>query len=195
MRGGSRWGAGRPAQKGRIGSLLFIDIQQFVSRGLLVRGNYFSWSWNLGEELSGSMSVRVNSLSQISLEYNQQDDGESKIVSYQVYIERTPCNFGGSRPWLICPHSGRRVKKLYYLRGGWYARECLRVGYASQSEDVVARMWRRKHKIESKLSEELIKPKGMRWGTYKRLISKWNEAEERLDTACFQNLSGLMGFI
>jgi len=193
MRGGSRWGAGRPAHKGRIGSLLFIDIQQFVSRGLLVPGYFFSWNWSMGGKPSGSLGVNVKSERYITLEYTQQEDGESKSVSYPIYIERTPCYFGGTRPWFICPQSGRKVRKLYYLRGRWYARTCLRVGYASQSEDVVARMWRRKAKLETRLAEGVEKPKGMHWSTYNRIIDKWNEAESRLDYDCIMRLGRLMG--
>jgi len=193
MRGGSRWGAGRPAHKGQIGSLLFLDIQQFVSRGLLISGNFFSWSWNLGGEPSGSIGVRVNSPNQITLEYTRQNDEETKSVSYPISIDRTSCNFGGSRPWLICPHSGRRVGKLYYLRGGWYARKCLRVGYASQSEDVIARIWRRKGKLEARLAEDMEKPKGMHWQTYNKIIDNWNDAENLLNHTFVECVGRLMG--
>jgi hypothetical protein len=38
----------------------------------------------------------------------------------------TPCNFGGMRPWLVCPDCERRCAKLYWFaRGGDYRR-----GYA-----------------------------------------------------------------
>ena len=37
---------------------------------------------------------------------------------YPVSMVTTPCRFGGSRWWWVCPATGRRVGKLYLPNGG-----------------------------------------------------------------------------
>ncbi len=94
------------------------------------------------------------------------------------------------------PHSRRRVRKLYYLRGEWYSQKCLRFGYANQSEDVVARMWRRKAKLEARLDDDMEKSKGMHWDTYHRIINKWNETtENRVNYAFVKHMRQLMSVV
>src|SRR5438067_1578826 len=36
-----------------------------------------------------------------------------------IGVARTPCNLGGTRPWLICPGCGGRVAKLHRVGGRW----------------------------------------------------------------------------
>lgn len=61
--------------------------------------------------------------------------GEGTEYEYRVPLEYTPCNFGGVRPWFLCPGRGcrDRVGKLHRpLSGDVFAcRECHGLGYAS----------------------------------------------------------------
>ena len=34
-------------------------------------------------------------------------------VTQAIFLDWTPCNYGGHRPWLICMGCGRRVAKIY----------------------------------------------------------------------------------
>ena len=49
-------------------------------------------------------------------------------------LEWTPCNFGGERPWFICPGEGcgRRVAILYGPTLPLLCRQCRGLVYASQ---------------------------------------------------------------
>jgi len=95
-----------------------------------------------------------------------------------VYLDWTPCNFGGHRPWFLCPaHAcGRRVAIIY--GGGIFAcRHCYQLAYASQRETADDRAARRANKIRERLGWEpgilnpkgWEKPKGMHWKTFERL--------------------------
>ena len=49
-----------------------------------------------------------------------------------IRLEWTPCTFGGSRPWFLCPGCGRRVAILYGPGLPLECRVCRGLGYASQ---------------------------------------------------------------
>ncbi len=201
--GGSRYGAGRPGWKRKAEASLAFDVRHIARKRLLNPGAWFSWSWtnNHGEN-AGSIRVRVA------------DDPERVILSYQwtpyghdprdvecsLWIDRTPCNYGGSRPWIICPSCGRRCAVVYFgAPGGRYAcRRCVRVAYYSQSEDLMDRAWRKQRKIERKLASGAgdwngwQKPKGMHLKTFDRLRQGIIECEQQKDFAlvAFMNRMG-----
>jgi hypothetical protein len=194
MRGGSRYGSGRPCWHGKAEHYRKIDIQRWAREGRLKAGNYFGWCWTLDDEQVGSIGVLVDNEYSLTLKHSRQnDEGERENISSPIRLERTSCHFGGSRIWFTCPHCGRRAANLYLAKNGWFCRKSLRLTYASQSEDVKDRMWRRKRKLESKLLEDMEKPKGMHWETYNRIIDKWNDTEIRLDYAFVQHMGRLMG--
>jgi Zn-finger protein len=96
-----------------------------------------------------------------------------------VYLDWTPCHFGGQRPWFLCPAHGcgRRVALLY---GGaiFACRHCHQLTYQSQRESHYQRAGRKVDKIIERLGRASDdncwpeKPKNMRWRTYHRLISQ-----------------------
>ena len=102
-------------------------------------------------------------------------DGVPK--AQHVPLLHTACNYGGSRPWFACPACARRVGVIFLRRGGFYCRSCARVGYYSQSEDGLGRVWRRQAKVEARLGEDLARPKGMHHATYARLLEVVNQCE------------------
>jgi len=66
-----------------------------------------------------------------------------------VTLEWTSCNFGGNRPWFICPNAGcdRRVAVLH-AAGKWFpCRHCYDLSYERQREDKMHRALRRAQKI------------------------------------------------
>ncbi len=56
-------------------------------------------------------------------------------VAARLGLAWTPCNYGGSRPWFLCPGAGcgRRVAILYGPTSPPLCRLCLGLAYASQS--------------------------------------------------------------
>ena len=70
------------------------------------------------------------------------------------------------------------------MRAGRFAcRHCQRVSYASQSNDMLDRMWRKQSKIEARLGAHWQRPKGMRYKTYDRLMKELLACEDRREQA------------
>jgi hypothetical protein len=125
--------------------------------------------------------------------------GERARVVYdfadvRIAIERTPCNYGGTRTWWSCPSCERRCGVLYGPShdGQFSCRMCLNLGYASDSEDRFDRMERKQRKLEAALGVHdndyrgmrrwtLVaeKPKRMHWSTYDTI--QWRIAMARSD--------------
>lgn len=187
-KGGMRWGAGRPAHKGKAESLMRLDVRDLARRGALSAGHSGSWSWHNSHtgEHTGSIGYRVDD-GAVSLSYTL--GGTPK--SQRVPILRSPCNYGAPRPWFGCPHCSARVAVIYMRRGGFYCRKCSQVSYYSQSEDAIGRAWRVQQKAEAKLGEGWVRPKGMHGKTHERLLGiicwceDMREAELARFVSCF----------
>ena len=111
---------------------------------------------------------------------------EWEDVREPVSLEWTPCNFGGKRPWFVCPgdRCGRRVAILYGPGKYFLCRHCSDLRYESQREDKKDRALRRAQKIRQRLggSANMMepfpdRPKEMHHDTYMRLRSEHDEAE------------------
>jgi hypothetical protein len=184
-KGGSRYGAGRPAYKVKGEQLQRIDVRIWARKGLLTGNRFFSWSWNRGGEPTGSIGVNVTSQSAVTLDYSLTYDGERRSISERVELIYKPCNFGGARPWFECPRCARLVAVLFMRSGRFACRHCQRVAYSSQSEDVMARTWRAQRRIEERVGEGWQRPKGMRRRTYERLLDGLEDCRQRRDEAFF----------
>ncbi|MFA5041432.1 MAG: hypothetical protein WC464_07350 [Bdellovibrionales bacterium] len=193
MRGGSRYGAGRPCWHGKAEHHRKIDIRRWAHEGRLRAGNYFGWGWTRDGEQVASIGVLVDGEYSLTLKYTRLNDNEEREnFAFPIRLEQTPCHFGGTRIWFTCPHCGRKAANLYFTRNGWFCRKSLRLTYACQSEDFMGRMHRRIAKLESKLEDEWIKPRNMHRKTYDRLIEKLSDAESRLDFAFLQRMGSLL---
>jgi hypothetical protein len=157
-----------------------LDVRQFQRDGLLEDGKSFGWSWTRNGEKIASIQVKVGA-NRVILDYrHQHGDREWKSVNYPVKIEWMPCNYGGLRAWFRCPANGcgRRVAKIFLGSAGIFAcRHCYRLVYASQRESTDDRATRQAGKIRDRLSWQPgifnghgIKPKGMHWQTYQRMV-------------------------
>lgn len=182
-RGGARWGAGRPGHKAIGEQLQRVDVRLWARRGDLSKPGHFVWTWRRGEERAGSVSVWVNSPQSVTLKYVLTVNGNQQTVSNHIGLDHVPCRFGGTRPWFTCPCCARRVALLYLHRGRFACRHCQRVAYASQSEDEMARMWRKQSRLEARLGDHWTRPKGMRQRTYQRLFDAMLDCEQRREMA------------
>lgn len=181
-KGGTRYGAGRPGWHRKAESCLRLDVRELARRGML-GGGHFGWHWTntrTGERV-GSISVWVKQ-HDMELAYSAND----KPVAQTIGLERTPCPFGGSRPWLRCGHCHRRVAVVFFGGGRFACRRCNRVVYTSQSEDGIGRGWRRQAKLEARLGENWTRPPGMRQATYKRIRERLFDCEEQRDAALYE---------
>lgn len=178
--------------KRTTGNCREIDINRWNREGMLAPGYMGLWAWTDREtgERSASIAVKVYTTEAVQLIYTVTRQGEEpRKINYQVPITWTRCNYGGRRPWFICPQCGRRVGKLY--AGGVYflCRHCHNLTYRSSQEsgDQFAKAMRHVVRIRRKLGsyETRIdaptpdKPKGMHWRTYWRLVMELYEAEAK----------------
>ncbi len=68
---------------------------------------------------------------------------------YAIAVVTTPCNYGGSRHWFLCPlpKCQRRCKKLYLCNEGVFIRRtCLDLAYTTQNrcklDRIIDKKWR-----------------------------------------------------
>jgi hypothetical protein len=108
----------------------------------------------------------------------------------------TSCNFGGERPWFVCPGEacGRRAAILYRNEECHFlCRSCLELSYLSQHEDSLSRARRRALKIRARLGVDLAtRPKGMHRTTFARLSREYLEAYQEHVTLYNQRLAKLL---
>ncbi len=155
-----------------------IDVRRWQRDGLLAPNQAFGWNWLRNGETVASIRAHTKP-GRVILNYRHKSGGnEWEDESYPVRLDWTACNFGGERPWFICPAQGcgRRVAILY--GGGIFAcRHCYQLAYPSQRETPDDRAARRADKIRERLDWEQgilnpkgwKKPKGMHWDTFDRL--------------------------
>ncbi len=109
-----------------------------------------------------------------------------------AHLEWTPCNFGGERPWFVCPGEGcgQRVAILYGP-GQPLCRRCRDLAYESQREDGIARAKRRAEKIRSRLPLSGTRPRGMHHATFLKLTRDYREALEEHEAFVQERLARL----
>ena len=139
------------------------------------------WTWNGTDEEAGSIGFSFDGE---YLRLNYAANGVERTQS--ILVTRTRCRFGGSRPWFRCPECSRRVAVLYHRGGRFACRSCQRIAYLCQSEDSIGRAWRRQHKVEAKLGEDGVRPKGMHSTTYARLQEVIEGCEIEKDEALWR---------
>ena len=169
-----------------------LDVNWLNRKGYLAPGRWSSIHWWRGDEDVGNINIRAEERSLV-LEYRcGVGGGEWESVTEAVLLSWTLCNYGGRRPWFICPgvRSGvpcrRRVAKLYGAGKLFLCRHCYDLAYDSQREPKYSRLTRVEQNIRRRLggSTSLAepfppKPKGMHWNTYLRLRNKAEYAELR----------------
>lgn len=194
MRGGWRFGAGRPAHHGKVEHYRRLDIRRWAREGMLTGGGYFGWQWQEDGKQVASIGVRVNAPDLVTLIYRWQRDGVWRDEFVPIRLAKTVCYYGGERPWFICPHCGHQAAILYLASGKWFCRKSLKLAYASQSEDHLDRLRRKKSKLELKLKGS-VKPKGMHQTTYSRLKERWINAEMAWDDEFTRRAVSMFGLL
>ncbi len=101
----------------------------------------------------------------VTLTYDVRIGDENKnIQAIDIPLVITPCNYGGSRYWLLAPCCGRRCRVVYlpiYGRADQIVplcRNCLELHYASQQQSYIER-----HKTYEK---HLLRNYGYTWATW-----------------------------
>ena len=170
-------------KKGAVDSFRQIDVREWNRRGLLNPGTTFNWIWwNSDGARTVTIRVCAGEEAVILLYDHQSNAAERQEIRERIPLDRTPCQFGGSRPWFRCPgivdgqHCRRRVAILYGAGPYFLCRHCYDLAYPSQREDKSNRLVRKAQKIRRALGgsgglDEPFppKPRGMHWKTYRDL--------------------------
>jgi hypothetical protein len=174
---------------------LNIDVRQLSRKGCLEPWLRYSWAWQ-----NGCNIVIETTPGAIELFYTiSRNEQPGEKVHIKVPLSWTSCNYGGKRPWFICPGNGcgRRVAKLYLAGKYFLCWHCHDLAYLSQRQGKEFRLIDQAHKIYRRLgvsnNDELYlkpKPKGMHQTTYNRLRYKAEELESEALRAAVIRFNG-----
>jgi len=111
-----------------------LDAVKTVSISFLTKHRYLKpkqWqrgtiTWSSNENKTGSISIRVNTQSEqpyIELDYKYNE----APINYRVQLVSAPSNLGKGFVWyFVCPHTGKRCRKLYLADTYFYHRAAFR---------------------------------------------------------------------
>ncbi|MCE1226866.1 MAG: hypothetical protein LWW87_10330 [Geobacteraceae bacterium] len=176
----------RYGQKRNLEQQLRIDIRYLKKNRMLEPGSY-TLAWSYGDEETSARASLVVAEQKMVVACNWKD-GETGLpqrMDRLIRLSETPCRYGGTRKWFICPQCGNRMAVLVLLPPSIGCRHCRNLSYASQSESISYRALRRRNKIARRLErdeyfgEMLTRPKGMHWQTYYRLCGEHDDADMR----------------
>jgi hypothetical protein len=174
-------------KKTTTGECHSVDVRYLHREGLLIPGHSFSLRWSRAGRQTGSIGGEVSD-GRVTFFYRHRRGlgSEWEDVRESVPLTCTACNFGGKRPWFICPGAdcGRRVAILYGPGRYFLCRHCYDLTYQSQRDNNMYRALHRAQDIRRRLGGSANmtepfpeKPKGMHWRTYERLWWEHHEAE------------------
>lgn len=162
-------GVRRVQRRLKVERHLPLDIRQMHDYGLLKPGTEGSV---LLKSADGRKIARAGFLI-APLKLRVQLEGIRFSLPTELCIERTPCPFGGTRPWFRCRRCESRRAILYGPDedGSFSCRRCMGLVYSSQDETKMKRLWRKQNRIEAKLAGRYrcARPKGMHWTTLRRI--------------------------
>jgi hypothetical protein len=178
-------------KKTTTGECHSVDVRDLHREGLLKSGRWFSLRWSRAGRESGSIRGAIEGSDRperVRLLYRHRGGTgtEWEDVHEPISLDWTACNFGGERPWFVCPGTGcgRRVAILYGPGKYFLCRRCYDLVYESQRENRMNRAVRRAQTIRERLGGTANltkpfpeKPTGMHWKTYERLWWEHHEAE------------------
>ena len=108
-----------------------VDVRYLHREGLLTPGHWFSLCWSRAGRETGSIRCAVigdEKPQRVILTYRHRSgpSGEWEDVREPVSLDWTACNYGGERPWFICPGAGcnSRVAILYGPGASDFRYEC-----------------------------------------------------------------------
>ena len=183
----------RSGTKDTVESFNHLDVNSLSRKGLLKPRTRGRVRWSKGEASLGSVSFEVKDGSFVlDYRYRQTSSEQWEEVRYPVQLSWTPCNFGGGRPWFVCPgvvsghYCGRRVAKLYDGGKCFLCRHCYDLTYQSRKDAQKYRALHKCQKIRRRLGGNANmtepfppRPKGMHLTTYRGLRLEHDRAHRQ----------------
>ena len=169
-----------------------VDVRYLHREGLLKPRRWFTLQWSRAGGEAGSIRGEVEGSDRpervlLLFRYRSSLGAEWEDVQEPISLDWTYCNFGGERPWFICPGAGcgQRVAVLYGPWKYFLCRHCYDLVYESQRETAIYRALHKAQAIRERLGGSANmtesfpeKPTGMHWKTYERLW--WEHDEEEI---------------
>lgn len=170
--------------KRKVEDMLKLDIARLKAIGVDLKeevissGGTITWTRGYGYYSHKSSVGYFRNGDTFTLNYRHNDEP----VKEDIRLARTPCNYGGSRVWFVCPQCGRCVRCLYgskYFR----CRKCHDLIYTSQCDNQIFRLISKYNAIKERMGGKpgiepiLFKPKWMRWNTFSRLHQELQKVE------------------
>ena len=160
-----------------------IDIRHPQHRELVDEpGSCISWRWNRNGQPLCYIDIEFHRDHVVMTDVTEPAQPETISIS----LLRTPCHYGGTRPWFDCPGCSQRRAKLYFCDSCFRCRKCHGLGYRSQLEASAERPRLIAQRIRRSLgaSRNLFvpfpaKPPKMHWRTYYRIRDKGERFEAR----------------
>lgn len=184
---------GRPPARWVVESCLSINIKEWNRKG-----------WCKVGETEATMQRRY-------------EDGS--VTTQTQAIAWTNCNYGGQRPWFVCPRcqnrAGRLFQRILFPQLSpfhelnsipFQCRKCLNLTYGSSNssgnrfKEHSCRIARIRKKLKAtcwnpRTDEIPAKPKYMRWRVYYGLIDEFRELERAFWEQSWQEIKKLTGAI
>ncbi len=156
---------------------LALDIRDLARRGALKSGRHRAFWPSVWGDASVGYAVAEDTL---TLEYRTAPGllDEPREVRQAVTLLRTPCHYGGSRPWFACPGCGDRVAILFLFGLHFRCRQCHGLAYGSTREDSSRRLLRKADRLrvnvggEAGLGRVPPKPAWLGWRAYQRILDR-----------------------
>ena len=113
----------------------------------------------------------------------RQRGGNVEQISGVIRYEKVPCNYGGWRLFFLCPDTGARCLKLYFVCQAFRSMAAAGLHYKTESLSEERRLKRSLRRVEKVIGDDdhwYIKPKGMHQTTYSRYVAKHKAIDRRL---------------
>ena len=132
------------SKKSEADGLKKIEVSWLKKNGMLCAWYNGSIKWTHGwSGMETSIGITVSTTSKtVRLYYTQTEaDGTKKDFDYTVNLTETPCSYGGTRFWFVCPlvkssvPCNRRVGVLYKDGDYFGCRHCYELTYSSRNEN------------------------------------------------------------
>ena len=175
----------KPNSKSTIEGKHRLDIRRLKKMGCLQSGHIDLLAWSRYGKPTALLYFKLEA-DRMGIVYCYRClGGEWGHVVQFIYLDQTPCNYGGHRTWFLCPKCLRRVAVLYRAGKYFWCRHCHRLTYSSQKKDRMSCLSKKASKIRMRLggNGSLLdpfpdKPKNMHWKTYWQLRKESEQAHE-----------------
>jgi len=128
-------------------------------------------------------------------------EGQSLHISHpeatsgvNISLAWTFPNYGGQRPWFVCPSCHSRVAILYLYSQQFLCRSCHDITYSSRCEGIMDILLRKERRLLEKLGGHLFpKPRGMHLKTRIHLSTEYVKNSNKLNELLSEKVDRLSG--